>query len=379
MTRKSFILVFLILLPVRAINQETVKEADPVSILFIGDIMGHDTQIRSAYNSKTGSYDYNSVFSYIKNEISEADITVANLEVTLAGPPYTGYPRFSSPAALASACLNAGIDCLVTANNHAADRDTQGIIRTIHTLDSIGILHTGTFRNEADRNTRNPLMINRGGLTIALLSYTYGTNGIRVREPAIVNMIDKTIIAKDINRAKSREPDLVVLFLHWGTEYESTPSQEQSDLAEYLFSHGADLIIGSHPHVLQRMVWTKGDSEGKERFLVYSLGNFVSNQRKFRTDGGAMVRVNLTRQNDRWTIRDAGFYLTWVYSPFEGDGRGFYILPCSKFEKIPEFFSNPADYDQMRAFAKDSRSLLYNENLNIPEYLYEDNAWRLYH
>lgn len=379
MLRKIVLSVLLIIIPGRLLCQEPVIPAGSVSMLFIGDIMGHDSQIESAYDSTTGSYDYNDVFDYIRAEISGADIAVANLEVALAGPPYTGYPRFSSPEALVTACLNAGIDCLVTANNHAADRDTEGILRTIQTLDSTGILHTGTFKNGADREARNPLMISTKGISVALLAYTYGTNGIKVKEPAIVNILDKTLIARDIRKAKDMNPDLVVLYLHWGTEYESNPSQDQTDLAEYLFSQGADLIIGSHPHVIQRMVWAKADSAGKKGLVVYSLGNFVSNQRKSKTDGGAMVKVNLVKQNDSWAVQDAGFYLTWVYTPYEFNRKRFFILPCSRFEQLPEYFSNPSDYDQMRAFAKDARTLLYNENLNIFEYIFEDNTWRLYH
>lgn len=379
MFRKFILPAVLILIPLGIDSQEAVIPADSVSFLFIGDIMGHDSQIASAYRSDSGFYDYSHVFDYISNEISEADIAVANLEVTLAGPPYTGYPRFSSPAALASACKEAGIDCLITANNHAADRETEGILRTISTLDSIGILHTGTFRNREDRNSRNPLMIRTKGISAALLSYTYGTNGIRVKEPAIVNLIDKTAMARDISQAKSNNPDLIVIYIHWGTEYESTPSKDQTELADYLFTLGADLIIGSHPHVIQRMIRNNPDSSGKEELLVYSLGNFVSNQRKSKTDGGAMVKVNLVKYIDSWRVKDAGYYLTWVYTPFQDGGRKFYILPCCRFEQIPEFFNNPSDFDQMRAFAKDSRTLLYNENQDVYEYIFENNAWRLYH
>jgi poly-gamma-glutamate synthesis protein (capsule biosynthesis protein) len=359
-------------------GQEAGTQADTVSLIFIGDIMGHDSQILSARNDETGEYDYNDVFSYIREEILDADIAIANLEVTLAGPPYTGYPRFSSPVALASACLNAGINCLVTANNHSADRGTEGILRTIQKLDSIGVLHTGTFVSRAARDTLYPLMIRKKGLNIALLNYTYGTNGISVREPAIVNMLDKELITRDIKRAKSKKPDLIILLLHWGTEYESVPTLIQTELADHFFSVGADLIIGSHPHVLQKMEWSKPDSSGKERFLVYSLGNFVSNQRNSRTDGGAMVSVSVVKQNGSCKISKAGYFLTWVHTPYVGNERKFFILPGSKFEKMPEFFSNPADYEQMKAFLKDSRTLLYNQNVNVPEYIFRDNAWELY-
>ncbi len=148
----------------------------------------------SAENRESKTYDYNEVFRYIKPVISEADIAIANFEVTLAGPPYKGYPQFSSPAALAAACRNAGIDYLVTANNHSADRGKNGITGTINRLDSIGIPHTGTFLNKASRDTLQPLLITKNGISLALLNYTYGTNGIKVPDPVIVNMLNKNLI-----------------------------------------------------------------------------------------------------------------------------------------------------------------------------------------
>ena len=132
---------------------------DKFSLLFIGDIMGHDEQIWSAENRATHQFNYDDVFKYIKPVLSEADIAIANFEVTLAGPPYTGYPQFSSPADLAVACKNAGIDYLVTANNHAADRGKKGIAGTINRLDSIGIPHTGTFLNSSYRDSTAQLYL----------------------------------------------------------------------------------------------------------------------------------------------------------------------------------------------------------------------------
>ena len=199
----------------------------------MGDIMGHNEQISSAENRETHTFNYDSVFQYIKPVISEADIAIANFEVTLAGPPYTGYPQFSSPAALAAACKNAGIDYLVTANNHAADRGKKGIIGTINRLDSIGIPHTGTFLNTACRDSLYPLMIQKNGISFALLNYTYGTNGIVVPEPVIVDSLDKQVITNDINKAKEKKADFIILFLHWGTEYDTVPSKSQTELAGY--------------------------------------------------------------------------------------------------------------------------------------------------
>ena len=342
----------------------------------MGDIMGHDEQIWSAENRETHTYNYDTVFTYVRPIISEAGIAIANFEVTLAGPPYKGYPQFSSPASLAVACRNAGIDYMVTANNHAADRGKTGIEGTINRLDSLGIHHTGTFLSQESKEALQPLMIRKDGLSVALLNYTYGTNGNAVPEPVIVNLLDKERVAEDIEKAKRMNPDLILLFLHWGTEYDTVPSPLQADLAAYFFSKGADLIIGSHPHVLQKMVWYRDGNE-MNKAVVYSLGNFISNQRKPKTDGGSMVKIDHEKEGNSWKISSAGFFLTWVYTPIVKYRKQFYILPCSEFEKRPEFFVNPADYLQMKQFIDDSRRLLYNQNLNIKEYIYNGKDWLL--
>jgi len=355
--------------------QDSEPANEKVTLLFIGDIMGHDEQIWSAENRESHTYSYDTVFSYIRDEISEADVAIANFEVTLAGSPYTGYPAFSSPAELAAACKKAGIDYMVTANNHAADRGKRGIINTINKLDSLGIPHTGTFLDSAQRDSLYPVIIEKNGISFALLNYTYGTNGITVQPPAIVNMLDKNLIAKDLEKAKSRNPDAVIVFLHWGTEYDTVPSKRQTDMAQYLFDRGANLVIGSHPHVLQKMIWTNCDSCKRDRIVVYSLGNFVSNQRRPKTDGGSMVRIELEKRDSSLTVSDAGYYLTWVYTPVENYRKRFFVLPCSRFENKPEFFSKPSDYEKMKAFLKDSRNLLYNQNIRINELIFSGNRW----
>jgi len=374
---KALAALFLFYLPFVLHCQGSLEPGQKVSLLFIGDIMGHDSQIWSAENRETHTYNYNDVFSYIKPVIKQADIAIANFEITLAGPPYKGYPQFSSPAAVATACRNAGIDCLVTANNHSADRGSGGIIGTINRLDSIGIPHTGTFISSSARDSLQPLIIIKNGISVALLNYTYGTNGIRVPEPVVVNMLDKILVTKDIEKARSLDPDILVLFLHWGTEYDTVPSKEQVDMAEYFFSKGVDLVIGSHPHVLQKMIWYKNDSLRSNRSVIYSLGNFLSNQRKPKTDGGSMVKFELTRNGNAINISAAGYYLTWVYTPVEKYRKKFFILPCSQYENEPEFFSSPSDYSQMKKFIFDSRTLLNKQNLNIKEYIFNGNNWIL--
>lgn len=375
MLRKLHILFLIFYCSFQVFAQETKRGSEKISLLFIGDIMGHDEQIWSAENRETRTYNYDDVFSCVKGEISEADIAFANLEVTLGGPPYSGYPQFSSPDDLAVACRDAGVDFFVTANNHSADRGRKGIVATVNKLDSLGIPHTGTFIDQAHRDTLYPAIIERNGFSIAVLNYTYGTNGIKVPPPVIVNMIDNILINIDIEKAKSRNPDAVIAFLHWGTEYDTVPSKSQTDLAGFLLDRGVDLVIGSHPHVLQKMVWKKKGSETKDRIVVYSLGNFVSNQRRLKTDGGTMVRVELEKRADTTIVSNTGYYLTWVYTPIENYRKKFFILPCSKFENNPGFFSKPADFSKMKRFIGDSRKLLYDQNVNFHEFIYSGNNW----
>jgi poly-gamma-glutamate synthesis protein (capsule biosynthesis protein) len=358
-------------------NFVNAQETGRLSLLFIGDVMGHDSQISAAENRQNGTYNYDEVFQYIKPVLSDADIAIANLEVTLAGRPYTGYPQFSSPAELAAACKNAGIDYFVTANNHAADRGRKGVISTINKLDSMGIPHTGTFLNAASRDTLTPLMINKNGISIALLNYTYGTNGIRVPYPVIVDSLDQTKVLRDIEKAKTKKADVIVLFVHWGREYDTIPSREQNSLARLFLSKGADLVIGSHPHVIQKMVWAKNEADGKDALVTYSLGNFVSNQRQPKTDGGSLVRIQLVKENGSVKITSAGYYLTWVYTPIENFRKKFFILPCSEFENKSDFFSTDTQYIQMKKFVKDSRKLFNTQNIGVGEYIFDGKSWIL--
>lgn len=349
-----------------------------ISLLFIGDVMGHGPQITSAYNSETKTYDYNSCFKYVKDEISDADYSIANLEVTLAGPPYSGYPQFSSPDELAVACKNAGVDIFVTSNNHSCDRGGKGIIRTVEVLDSLKIIHTGTFKDSIDRARNNPLIIEHDCFRIAILNYTYGTNGIPYPAPTIVNLIDKELIAKDLAEAKKHNVDKIIVVTHWGDEYQSNAGTWQINMGQYIFEQGADIIVGAHPHVLQKMVWEKTqDENGKEKLIAYSLGNYISNQRDRKKDGGAMFKLTLKKEGGKCFIADAGYILTWVYTPIENGQKKYYVLPCSKYENNASFFDGEASYNQMKVFISDSRKLFSEQNQNIQEYIFENEKWTL--
>jgi poly-gamma-glutamate synthesis protein (capsule biosynthesis protein) len=188
-------------------------------------------------------------------------------------------------------------------------------------------------------------------------------------------MLDKELITRDINEAKDKNADIIILFLHWGTEYDTIPSKTQTDLAEYFQSIGVDMVIGSHPHVLQKMVRTKNNVTGNNDVVIYSLGNFVSNQRKPKTDGGSMVRIELTRIGEKYSISNAGYYLTWVYTPIEKYRKKFFILPCSEFGNKPDFFDKPEAYLHMKKFISDSRKLFNEQNIEIKEYVFNGISW----
>ncbi len=347
-------------------SQDTTR----LSLLFVGDIMQHDSQIKAAYNYGTSgnTYDYTSCFQFVKPYIEAVDLAIGNLELTLAGPPFTGYPQFSAPDELAIALKDIGMDVLVTANNHSLDRGKKGVDRTIEMLDSLQILHTGTFRDTVDRMNDYPLIIAKNGFTLALLNYTYGTNGILVTKPNVVNMLDTAMIRKDIAKAKESNPDFIIVFTHWGQEYQSQPTIQQKGITEFCFKKGVQLVIGSHPHVLQPMEWRKESNQ----LVTYSLGNFVSGQRDRYKNGGAIVQVNFTKilkdSVITTTLDSAGYILEWVYRTADSQ-KDYYILPVPTFENdTTGFIKDEESRLAFKTFIDDSRKLLKKNNLNLSEF-----------
>ncbi len=351
-------------LPVDPVN---APDSVSVTLLFAGDIMQHGPQIEAAWNETKKFYDYNPCFQYIKPIVGLADIAIANLEVTLAGKPFTGYPQFSAPDALATAIRDAGFDVLATANNHCCDRGKSGLLRTLNVLDSLTILRTGPFRDSADLADHHPLILKKNDITIALLNYTYGTNGLPVHEPTTVNQIDSSRVIRDLKSARKPGIDFVIVFFHWGNEYQSQPSAEQEMLARQCRENGADVVIGSHPHVIQRMEYSvPGESDPTGHLLVYSLGNYVSNQRDRYKDGGAMIGFTLTKTWNKKTVSNPGYHLTWVNNPYENGKKQYYILPVNTFENGSVL--DTVTTVKLKQFAADSRVLLNSGNHGVPEY-----------
>lgn len=298
------------------------EEQQPQDVTFnmavIGDIMCHNTQYTDAYNSSSDTYDFSYVFENIKTYIKTADIAIGNLETTFAGKSigYSSYPTFNTPESLADNLKSLGIDVLSTANNHSLDKGYKGIENTIDYLDKADISHTGTFKSEEAQNTI--LIKNVKDVKIAFLSYTYGTNGIPVPsgKDYCINLIDKDLIKKHLELAKKENPDIICVNMHWGVEYQTVQNKEQENLADFLFKNGVDIILGSHPHVLQPMekrTITLDDGTTKDGFVIYSLGNFISGQVKQNTKNSVILDIKITKNGQTGKISIDSVKYTPIY------------------------------------------------------------------
>ena len=342
---------------------DSILPADTLRLLFVGDLMQHQGQINAARTAK--GYDYSTCFEYVKEEISRADLAIANLEVTLGGKPYKGYPAFSAPDEFLTAIHDAGFNVLVTANNHSLDRGRPGLERTIQLIDTLKIPHAGTYINSEAREKEYPLLLEKNGFRIALLNYTYGTNGIPVTPPNIVNYIDTTIIAKDIETGKALKPDAIIACMHWGIEYQSLPNKEQKFLADWLLRKGVDHVIGSHPHVVQPIEVRTDSLTNDKHLIVYSLGNFISNMSARRTDGGLMVRMELVKDSTT-RLNNCEYSLVWTARPMQSGKKNHQLLPVNlSADSIPLQARN-----SLKIFTNDARTFFSKHNQGIKEYTF---------
>lgn len=316
----------------------TVCFAQPqATLLFVGDAMQHQAQLDKAKELGKGAYDYSDCFKLITPIIQEADYAVCNLEVPLGGGnDYTGYPCFSAPDSFAASLKNAGFDLMLTANNHCLDRRGKAAKRTLWALDSLGLDHVGTFRNQEERDSLVPLIKDINGFKVAFLNYTYGTNGIQPDNGIEISYIQKDKIHREVELAKNKGAEIIVVAMHWGIEYVLLENNVQRDLADFLIEEGADLIIGGHPHVVQPMKVVHNDKENKDVLVVYSLGNFISNMKTADTRGGAMVWATLTRdENGKAKFYEADYELIFAAKP--DNLHNFRVIPASMEDSIPSW------------------------------------------
>jgi len=342
----------------------TCSISDTIRLVFAGDVMGHDMQIRGAWcDGGDTCYNYHPPFRWVKDYISAADVAIANLEVTLAGAPYTGYPRFSSHHSLAYALQDAGFHVLLTANNHVLDRGRKGMERTLNVLDSIGILHTGTFRDSTEWKAYYPLIIEKNNFRLALLNYTYSTNGVAVEKPNAVNFIDTLRMAADLTKAHELKSDYIITCIHWGEEYKNKENATQRQLAAFLARNGCNLVVGSHPHVVQPIEKLSIENTGIVP-VAYSLGNFISNQRDRYRNGGITFGITLTKTDSIVTIHSIGYEPFWVYRYPENKVPVFRIIRINDYLEHPESYPAIGENDKrlMMQFYHDTKEILVLQN-----------------
>ena len=335
--------------------QEEAK-ADTLRLVFAGDIMTHGPQIKAADQGR-GTYDFTPSFELVRPMIERADLALANLETTFGGTPYRGYPMFSSPSSLGSALKEAGFDVLTTANNHSCDRGRYGVVNTIDVLDSLGIRTTGSYRTKAERSQRTPLIVDIRGVKIAILAYTYGTNGLPIPQPALVDTIDLEQISDDLHRADSLGADYKIVQIHWGNEYEKHPNKRQRELAAVLARQGVGAVIGSHPHVVQDSEWIEEEGAKMKTFVIYSLGNFISNQTSpAATRGGMLLSLELIRERStgKWTTRPSYQYV--FVQKRTSSGHPIYRLHPVSLDSIPEGIT-PSETSDLRAMQRHYKSI----------------------
>lgn len=329
------------------IEEDIAPKEETITLTVVGDIMMHIEEVQAAYNSKTKEYSFDYMFEPVKSYIEQADIAVGNLETTLTDGKkgYTGYPRFSSPKQLASALKNTGFDVLTTANNHSLDKNFQGLSYTLDALDEAGLLHTGTYRTQEE--SENVLILDKKGIKIAFLAYTYGTNGIPIEKGKefSINLIDKEKMAKDMVKARHNLADVICVCIHFGNEYHRQPSENQKEIVNFLIQNGADIIIGSHPHVLQPMEMRKAYVDGKEKdvFVIYSMGNFISAQRDRYQDSSIILSLSITKDFEQKNIKLHQIEYTpiWVDLSRVNGLYNFRVLPVKKYIELYEKNMDP--------------------------------------
>ncbi|MDR2356424.1 MAG: CapA family protein [Clostridiales Family XIII bacterium] len=339
------------------VEPEPAEEPVSLRILCAGDVMVHAPQL-AAQRDGAGGYDFGNNFAYVKEYVSEADLALCNLETTLGGEPYTGYPTFSSPDSLADAIADAGFDAVFTSNNHMLDRGAAGLYRTLEVARAAGLAATGSRLSEEEPAS---VILRGAGIEVGLVAFTYesprvGTsrtlNGIRIGDALrpLINSFgyedldgDLARVDEEIRRVREAGAKIVVCYFHWGDEYKSVQNSRQEYIASRAAISGADIIFASHPHVPQGMEYLS-PAPGRSVPVFYSLGNFISNQRaettgSLHTEQGLMAAVDLLfLQSSGEIVRtDAAVLPTWV-DRYQSDGKNVYaIVPLTG-----DFENNPA-------------------------------------
>ncbi|TVY07281.1 CapA family protein [Paenibacillus cremeus] len=302
-----------------------------ITIAAVGDILMSTSLIESSKRD-SDMYDFSSIFRHVAPMLQQADLTIGNLEIPLAGREKrytkknhrTGFYMFNCPDELAQALKDTGFDVLTTANNHCMDRGIKGLNRTLVVLDQLGIAHTGTYRTKEDAQQFTIQEVE--GIKVGILAYSKSTNKIPVpsHQTWCINLTDERKMLSDLKELK-KHVDLAVVCVHFGVEYKHMPSLKQKRIVHSLLAAGADIILGSHPHVIQPAVYLEN-----KQFVVYSMGNFISttlNNNPY-TRNGVIVQLRVTKDEDgRITIAEPEFTPTRVCKQVVTKGRRYQVVP----------------------------------------------------
>lgn len=329
-------------------EEEKAEEDISINIVATGDILNHMPVIDSA--RKDGGFDFRSHYDDIKPLVEKADLAIANFESTMSKElgDYETYPLFNVPDEVADGLKYAGFDVLTTANNHCNDFKRDGIILTIEAIEKAGLKHVGTQKEKQEDNT---LYMDVKGIQVAIISVTQSFNGTEswLSEEdfdAMVNPIgDGDRVVEDIKKAREKGADLVIVYPHWGEEYILRSNDYEQMMGDKFIEAGADLIFGSHAHVLQEAkMFDKPD--GSKGFIIYSMGNTISNQRIETMSGyigenlaayteiGVLASVDVSKKDGKIQIDHVDLIPTWVDKQSDGQGNNsFKILNTNNYRE----------------------------------------------
>ena len=302
---------------------ETKRNKKQISVVMVGDVLTHDSVLADA-KKEDGSYDFKDMFSYIKSMIKDYDLKYVNQESIIGGPTfkYTGYPTFNAPDAIGNDLIDIGFNVFSLANNHAYDKGETAILYSNKYWKSKNVIVAGTYSSLEERD--NIKVYEKNGLKYAFLSYTTSLNGYQLSSDKnyLVNMYSNDKVKADVDKIKDKV-DIVMVAMHWGEEYTNTPTSSQKEIAKYLSDIGVDLVIGSHPHVVQPIEYINNT------LVIYSLGNFISNQLVLGLNPaiGLMVGIDIIKENDKLTFSIKQKELLYSYS---NNSREFKVIPFSK-------------------------------------------------
>lgn len=341
----------------------------------VGDLMCHSTQFNYA-RVDPDSFDFSGVYAGVRDELQNVDFLMGNIETTFAGKkyPYSGYPIFNTPDDFLYGLKGAGFDLLFTANNHSLDKGLFGLKRTISLMKDENIHYRGTNFTPQGKDTVEVIDIK--GLKTVILAYSYGDNGMGNNKTSeYFNLIDSLKIKQDINKADTLGAELVIVYLHFGLEYQKKPNYYQKDIVSRAINYGADIILGSHPHVMQPMHYFKAKSGRIDSgFVAYSMGNFISNQRWRYSDAGIIVNFSVIKNSVTSEVRlgNVSYLPTWVFKGNTGEKREYIIYPAelSLGDDLPQFFSDKDKWYMKESFF-DTYSIVSGLDEKIqPDFLY---------